>query len=66
LHASFSVAWTNAKAKAPYTAGESLIKPSVVKIARIMCSDAVASKLALVFFKVKPSSGASKNSQSIF
>jgi len=31
-----------------YTAGESLVKPAAVKIARIMHSDAVASKLAMI------------------
>ena len=40
--ASFSVAWKNAKAKAPCTAGKSLVKPAAVKIARIMCKDVVA------------------------
>jgi len=33
---------------APYTAGESLVKPAAVKIARIMHSDAVANKLAMI------------------
>jgi len=42
VRASFSVAWKNARAKAPYTAGESLVKPAAVKISRIMCSDAAA------------------------
>jgi len=40
VHASFSVVWKNARAKALYTAGKSLVKPAAVKIARIMCSDA--------------------------
>jgi len=48
VHASFSVAWKNARAKALYTSGERLVKSSAVKIARIMCSDAVANKLAMV------------------
>ena len=48
MYASFSVAWKNARAKAPYTAGESLIKPAAVKIARITCSDVVGNKLAMV------------------
>jgi len=34
--ASFSVAWKNAGAKAPYTAGKSLVKPAAMEIARIM------------------------------
>jgi len=38
----FSVAWKNATAKAPETAGKSFVKPAAVKIARIMCSDAAA------------------------
>jgi len=42
VRASFSVAWKNARAKAPYTAGKSLVKPAALKIARIMCSDAAA------------------------
>jgi len=42
VRASFIVAWKNARAKAPHTAGESLVKSVAVKIARIMCSDAVA------------------------
>jgi len=37
----FSFAWKNARVKAPYTAGESLVKPAAVKIARVMCSNAV-------------------------
>jgi len=32
----------NARAKAPYSAGESLVKPAAVKTTRIMCSNAVA------------------------
>jgi len=65
VRASFSVPWKNARAKAPRV-GESLVKPAAVKIARIMCSDAVANKLVMVFLQTTPSSGASKNSQSIF
>jgi len=42
VRASFSVAWKNAREKAPYTAGKSLIKPAAVKIPRIVCSDAAA------------------------
>jgi len=37
VRGSFAVAWKNARAKAPYTAEESLVKPAVGKI---MCSDA--------------------------
>jgi len=37
VHASISVAWKNAKAKAPHIPGESLVKLAAVKIARIMC-----------------------------
>jgi len=46
--APFSVSWKNAKATAPYTAGETLVKPAAVKINRIMCNYAVANKLAIV------------------
>jgi len=42
VRASFTVAWINARAKAPRTAGERLVKPAAVKIAMVMCSDAVA------------------------
>jgi len=42
VRASFSVAWKNARAKVPCTAGKNLFKPAAVKIARIMCSDAAA------------------------
>jgi len=66
VHASFSVAWTDARATAPYTTGESLIKPASVKITRIMCSDAVSNSLAIVFLQTTPSSGASKTFRSIF
>jgi len=48
VRASFCVAWKNTRAKAPYAAGESLVKPAAVKIARIMCSDAIANKLHMV------------------
>ena len=48
VRASFSVAWKIARAKAPHTAGESLIKPAAVEIARIMCGDAVPKTLAMV------------------
>jgi len=46
VHASFPVAWKNARAKAPHTAGKSLVKPAAVKIARIMCSDVLAQRCA--------------------
>jgi len=49
VRASFSATWKNARATVPYTAGESLVKPADVKIARMMCSYAVANKLAMVF-----------------
>ena len=37
-----------------------------VEISRIMRGDAVAKKLAMVFYQKTPSSGVSKNSQMIF
>ena len=36
IKASFSVAWKNARAKAPYIAGKSLVKPTAMEIPRIM------------------------------
>ena len=51
--ASFSVVWKNARAKVLYTAGESLVRTAAVKIAMIMCGDAVANKLGIFSF-VKP------------
>ena len=48
VRASFAVAWKIARAKAPHTAGENLIKPASVEMARIMCGDAVAKKLEMV------------------
>jgi len=42
VRVSFTVSWKNSGAKAPRTAGESLVKPAAVKIARIMCSEAAA------------------------
>jgi len=42
VRVSFSVAWKNPRPNMPYTAGESLVKPAAVKIARITCNDAVA------------------------
>jgi len=66
VRASFSVAWKNARAKGPSTARESLVKSAAVKIARIMCSVAVANTLVMVFRHATPSNGAFNNSQSIF
>ena len=48
VRASFAVAWKIARAKAPHTAGENLIKPASVEMARIMCGDAVANKFEIV------------------
>ena len=48
VRASFAVAWKIARAKAPHTTGENLIKPASVEMARIMCGDAVAKKLEMV------------------
>ena len=48
VRASFAAAWKIARAKAPHTAGENLIKPASVEMARIMCGDAVANKLEMV------------------
>ena len=48
MRVSLFVAWKIAQAKAPHTAGENFITPAAVKIARIMCGDAVAKKLATV------------------
>ena len=48
VRASFAVAWKIARAKAPHTAGENLIKPASVEMARIMCGDAVANKFKIV------------------
>ena len=48
VRASFAVAWKIARAKAPHTAVENLIKPACVEMARIMCGDAVANKLEMV------------------
>ena len=49
VRASFFVSWKIAQEKAPRTAGENLIKPAAVERARILCGDAVANKLAMVF-----------------
>ena len=48
VRTSFAVAWKIARAKAPHTAGEDLIKPASVEMARIMCGDAVANKFKIV------------------
>ena len=48
VQASFAVAWKIARAKAAHTAGENLVKPAAVEMARIMCGDAVANKLAMI------------------
>ena len=48
VSASFAVAWKIARAKAFHTAGENLIKPASVEMARIMCGDAVANKFEIV------------------
>jgi hypothetical protein len=48
LRASFYVAWEIVRAKASHTIGEKLIKPAALKMARIMCGDTVANKLAMV------------------
>ena len=45
VRAFFAFEWKIACAKAPHTAGENLIKPASVEMARIMCGDAVANKL---------------------
>jgi len=42
VRASFSVAWKNAREKAPYTAGKSLVKPAAMNTARIMRNDSAA------------------------
>jgi len=43
VRASFPVAWKNARAKALYTAGETVVKPAAMKI---MCSDAVRNRVS--------------------
>nr|XP_039250834.1 zinc finger BED domain-containing protein 5-like [Styela clava] len=48
VRASFSVAWKIARAKALHTTGEKLVKPAAVEMARIMCGEAIANKLAMV------------------
>ena len=44
----FFVSWKIAQEKAPHTAGENLIKPAAVEMARILCGDVVANKLAMI------------------
>ena len=44
----FFVSWKIAREKAPHTAGENLIKPAAVEMARILCGDVVANKLAMI------------------
>ena len=46
MRAFFSVSWKIAQEKEPHTAGENLIKPAAVEMARILCGDAVANKSA--------------------
>ena len=48
VRASFSVVLKIARAKTPHTARENLVKRAAVEIARIMCCNAVAIKLAVV------------------
>ena len=48
VRTSLSVAWKIARAKAPHTTGERLVKPAAGEMARIMCGEPVASKLAVV------------------
>ena len=47
VQASFSVAWKTARTKALHATGERLVKPAAVKMARIMCGEAVENKLAM-------------------
>ena len=42
------VSWKIVREKAPHTAVENYIKPAAVEMARILCGDAVANKLAMV------------------
>ena len=51
---------------APHTAGENLIKPAAVEMARILCDDAVANKLAMIPLSNDITSGVFKNYQKIF
>ena len=45
---SLSVAWKIARAKAPHTTGERLVKPAAIEMARIICGKAIAKKMAMV------------------
>ena len=48
VRASFSIAWKIARTKAPHATAERLVKPAAVEMARIICGEAVANKLAMV------------------
>ena len=48
VRASFFVSWKIAQEKAPRTARENSIKRAAVKMARILCGNAVANKLVMV------------------
>ena len=48
VRASLFVSGKIAREKAPHTTGENLIKPAAVKMAGILCGDAVTNKLAMV------------------
>ena len=48
MRASSFVSWKIVREKAPHTAVENFIKPATVEMARILCGDAVANKLAMV------------------
>ena len=65
VKASFTVAWKIARAKAAHTAGENLVKPAAVEMAKLMCGDAVASKLAMVPLSNNTISDASKKYRQI-
>ena len=48
VRASSFVSWKIVREKAPHIAVENFIKPAAVEMARILCGDAVANKLAMV------------------
>jgi len=48
-----------ARAKAPHTAGKSLVKPAAVQMARTVCGDALTNEIAMVPCQTTPSSGTS-------
>ena len=48
VRASSFVSWKIVREKAPHTAVENFIKPAAVEMARRLCGDAVANKLAMV------------------